>query len=312
MTQGPVQDDLAIVIVTYNSASEIRACLEAALDAGGQIIVVDNASQDGTVEAVRPYPVHLIANHENRGFAGAVNQAIRETKAAFVLLLNPDAVISSPIDDLQTLCRDPSTGAVAGLLTDSSGKPQIGFTVRRLPSPLSLSFETLGLNRLFPWNPVNWRFRCFDLVLDGILPLAVDQPAGAFLMFRRATWETLGGFDEQFYPLWFEDVDFCARLKQRNLGIFMVPKVIAKHTGSHSISNMPREIRAKYWYVNLLRYASKHFSTPSRKLVSVSVLLGALLRYLGNLLSHQNESARRTIWKDVSQMAVRSFSGEPI
>ncbi len=312
MTQDLVRNDLVIVIVTYNSATEICTCLEAALQVGAEIIVVDNASQDGTVDTVRPYPVHLIANHENQGFSGAVNQAIRQTQAEFVLLLNPDAVISSPLDVLLDLCRNPETGAAAGVLTDLSGQPQIGFSVRRLPSPLSLGFESIGINRLFPRNPVNWRFRCFDLSLDGSRPLAVEQPAGAFLMFRRATWELLEGFDERFHPLWFEDVDFCARLKLRNLGIFLAPNVIAKHTGSHSILNMSREIRAKYWYGNLLRYASKHFSARGRKLVSVSVFLGAGLRYLGNLLSHQNESARRTIWKDVAQLAVRSFLGEPI
>ena len=286
--------------------------MDAAIATRAQIVVVDNASQDHTVAVVRAYPVRLIANSANLGFAGAVNQAIRQTEADFVLLLNPDALISSPLDPLQDLCREPSTGAVAGLLTDSSGSPQIGFTARRLPSPLSLSFETLGLNRLFPWNPINWRFRCFDLALNGNTPITVEQPAGAFLMFQKATWEILGGFDEQFHPLWFEDVDFCARLKQLNLGIFLVPNVVAKHTGSHSILNMPREIRAKYWYGNLLRYASKHFSARGRRLVSFSVLLGAGMRYLGNLLSHQNELARRTIWRDVARLAVRSFLGEPI
>ena len=317
MTQGQPVNDTAIVIVTYNSALEIGQCLEAAIPTGARILVIDNASQDHTVSVVGKYPVQLIANESNRGFAGAVNQGVRESEADYVLLLNPDAVLRGGIERLRTLCMEPSVGAAAGLLVGGDGKPQAGFTVRKLPTPVSLSFEVLGLNRVFPRNPVNWRFRCFNLRLDGKEPISVEQPAGALLMFRRADWETIGGFDERFHPLWFEDVDFCARLKHHGRVILLAPEVLARHTGSHSILNMAREIRHYYWYGNLLRYASKHFSPLNRKLVCASVIAGAGIRYFGDVLNGHNtgkQSGNRQtgVWKQVARLAVRSFSGEPI
>ncbi len=81
----------------------------------------------------------------------------------------------------------------------------------------------LGINRLWPRNPVNWRFRCYDVDLQSMKPVEIEQPAGAFMMIRRDAWERVGGFDESFYPLWFEDVDFCCRLKLAGLRLFHVP-----------------------------------------------------------------------------------------
>jgi GT2 family glycosyltransferase len=85
--------DIGIIIVTYNSAGEIGACLDAALASGAETVVVDNASQDGTIAEVARRGVRLIANSENRGFAGAVNQGFAALNSPYVLLLNPDAVI---------------------------------------------------------------------------------------------------------------------------------------------------------------------------------------------------------------------------
>ena len=241
-----------------------------------------------------------------------VNQGVTASSADFILLLNPDAILSSGIEDLRRLCNQPGVAAAVGLLTDESGLPQIGFTVRRLPTPIALSFEVLGLNRLFPHNPVNWRFRCFDQSLSGEAPKPVEQPAGALFMFRREDWLALGGFDEQFHPLWFEDVDFCARLKLRGRKILLASNVTAKHSGSHSILNMAREIRHLYWYGNLLRYASKHFSPLGRKLVCASVVAGAGLRYFGDVLSGHKQDGQTGVWKEVARLAVRCFSGAPI
>jgi N-acetylglucosaminyl-diphospho-decaprenol L-rhamnosyltransferase len=86
-----------------------------------------------------------------------------------------------------------------------------------------------------------------------------EQPPGAFLMFRREVWQRLGGFDTQFYPLWFEDVDFCKRARDLGLKIRYVPRVTARHQGGHSIAGLDWECREVYWYVSLLKYASKHF-----------------------------------------------------
>jgi len=311
MTHDGCLKDTAIVIVTYDSAHEIGGCLEAALRTGAEILVIDNGSRDGTADVVRRFPVRLIENRENRGFAGAVNQGVKATTADYILLLNPDAVLLTGIGPLREACAQPGMGAAAGLLTDSAGIPQAGFTVRRLPTPVALSLEVLGLNRLFPSNPVNWRFRCLDCNLSGTAPVRVEQPAGALFLFRRECWEVLGGFDERFHPLWFEDVDFCARLRLSGKGVLLVPEVVAEHAGAHSILNMALEIRHLNWYGNLLRYAAKHFARSGRNLVCLSVFFGAILRLLGTFLGMNQGIRGGSVWVAVARLAARCFFGRP-
>ncbi len=136
--------------------------------------------------------------------------------------------------------------------------------------------EVLGINRLVPVNPVNRSYRCLDLDLSR--PAEAEQPPGAFLMFRREVWQRLGGFDTQFYPLWFEDVDFCKRASDLGLKIQYVPQVTAFHQGGHSIAGLEWGCREVYWYVSLLRYASKHFRPRDFRWVSAAVVLGSLFR----------------------------------
>jgi hypothetical protein len=209
--------DVGIVIVTYNSTPYIGSCLDAALATGAELVVVDNASEDGTVAEVERRTVRLITNQSNAGFAAAVNQGIRALRAPLLLLLNPDAIIQSGLEHLRDACDDPQTAAAGGTLVNSLGERQVGFMVRRFPSAAALCMESLLLNRLWPRNPVNWHYRCLDL--DYSVPTEVEQPAGAFLMIRRDAWERLDGFDESFYPLWFEDVDFLKRAKENGYRI---------------------------------------------------------------------------------------------
>ncbi|MDQ6705828.1 MAG: glycosyltransferase family 2 protein, partial [Acidobacteriota bacterium] len=214
-------DRVGIVIVTFDSQADIGACLDSVEPARAEIVVVDNASRDGTRDEVLRRQVRLIANKSNRGFAAAVNQGIENLTAPFILLLNPDAVLLAGLDHLRTACELPKIGAAGGRLVNPDGSPQTGFMVRRLPTPAALCFEALLINRLWPRNPVNWRYRCFNLNPEE--PAEVEQPAGAFLMIRRDVWRELGGFDEDFSPLWFEDVDFCKRARNAVYGIRYVP-----------------------------------------------------------------------------------------
>src|SRR5712692_10276389 len=225
--------DVGIVIVTHNSGEEIGACLDAAMRTGAEIVVVDNASDDGSASQVTKRGLRLITNVSNRGFAGGVNQGVQALATPFILLLNPDAVIQMGIDVLRETCSAPQVAAVGGMLVDERGQPQVGFMLRRFPTAAALCFEALLINRLWPRNKVNWQYRCLDL--DHTAPSEVEQPAGAFLMFRRSAWEAVGGLDESFHPLWFEDVDFLKRIKDRGYRIYYEPKAVAKHTGGHSI-----------------------------------------------------------------------------
>ena len=268
--------DIGIVVVTYNSAEHIGSCLDAALPTGAEVVVVDNASSDGTCDLVRRRPVRLVANADNRGFAAAVNQGVTALSTPFILLLNPDARIRAGLDKLRAACELPHSAGAGGTLVDGTGRPQVGFMVRRFPTVLPLVLEVLLLNRIFPGNPVNRRYRCLDL--DYSRQIEVEQPAGAFLMVRRDVWQKLGGLDERFAPLWFEDVDFCCRTAKSGYRMFFVPEAVAEHTGGHSIPKISVEMRPLYWYRNLIEYSIKHFPPAHAKLVALAVLAGAALR----------------------------------
>ncbi|HUA61278.1 MAG TPA: glycosyltransferase family 2 protein [Verrucomicrobiae bacterium] len=273
--------DCGIVIVTFNSQSEIGPCLEAALTSGARIVVVDNASADGTLAEMEragaaERGVKIIANPVNRGFAAAVNQGFAVLDTPYVLLLNPDAVLQSSLESLRECCDLPASAGAGGRLVDTRGDPQTGFMVRQLPTPGTLILEALVLNRLFPGNRINRRYR--GLGLDYSNRLEVEQPAGAFLMVRRDVWEELCGFDENYFPLWFEDVDFCRRAKDRGYRLFYTPRAVAKHTGGHSIPRIGLEMRRFYWYRSLLKYSSRHFSPLAFRSVSLAVVTGSIIR----------------------------------
>jgi GT2 family glycosyltransferase len=296
--------EIGIVIVTYNSRAEIGACLEAAIGAGAEVVVVDNASSDGTVEEVRRHGVSLLANSENRGFAAAVNQGFAALTTPFVLLLNPDARIKGGLDPMVAACRLPGAAGAGGKLLDSEGNPQVGFMFRQLPGPSVLILEILLLNRIWPSNPVNRRYR--GLQVNYNMPIPVEQPAGAFLMVRRAVWQELGGFDEGFFPLWFEDVDFCRRAIDRGYQFFYVPETIAEHRGGHSISQLSVEKRRVYWYGSLLRYSAKHFRPPAFRAVCLATVAGSLLRCLGETVLQGSFKPLAAYWK-VVRHASRCF-----
>jgi N-acetylglucosaminyl-diphospho-decaprenol L-rhamnosyltransferase len=268
--------DVGIVIVTCNSGEHIGACLAAASRTGAEIVVVDNASTDRTLSEAEQPGVRVIANSENRGFAAAVNQGIRAVATPYVLLLNPDAVLETGLEALRACCERPDAAGAGGLLLDERGAPQRGFMVRRFPTPWALAFEVLLLNRVWPRNPLNWHYRCLDL--DFTKEQEVDQPAGAFLMIRRDVWTRVGGFDEGFHPLWFEDVDFALRARAVGFRMFFTPGAVAKHTGGHSISNMPVEIRAVYWYGSFLRYSARHFRPWTTRMLCLAVIAGSIAR----------------------------------
>jgi N-acetylglucosaminyl-diphospho-decaprenol L-rhamnosyltransferase len=292
-----------VVIVTYNSAGMIERCLKSCGDL--PVVVVDNASKDATCDLVRRHSfATLIANPGNYGFAGAANQGVTALDTTLVLLLNPDVELKTPIDELEAACLEAGTGSAAGQLTDEQGQPQRGFTLRRFPKASTLIFEVLGLNRLVWVNPLNRSYRCLDVDLS--TRGEVEQPPGAFLMFRREVWQRLGGFDTQFYPVWFEDVDFCKRLRDLGLKIQYVPRVTAVHQGGHSIAGLGWECREVYWYVSLLRYASKHFRPHAFRWVSAAVVLGSLFRTAIGVMTRRSFRPI-TIYARIGRLAGRSL-----
>jgi N-acetylglucosaminyl-diphospho-decaprenol L-rhamnosyltransferase len=266
--------------VTYNSEDVLEACLEALPEL--DIVVVDNASTDSTVQ--RAAGVRVIANPTNLGFAAAVNQGFQATTADLVLIMNPDVRVTASLDPLAAACR--KHGVAGGRLTDRDGRTQQGFTIRRFPTPAVLALELLGVNRLWSANPWNLQYRYLDRDLSQ--PGPADQPAGAFLMVRRDVWKSLRGLDETFWPIWFEDVDFCRRAALAGFPAQYVPESTAVHLGGHSIQKIDHASRQLYWYDSLLRYAGKHFRPAGYRVLCLAGVFGVSLRTVAAVIQERS------------------------
>ncbi len=270
----------SVVIVTHNSAACIERCLQALAPAQGwRIVVVDNASADATLEkAQQTAPnVCVVRNGENRGFAGAVNQGIKIAEGDTIVILNADAIpVGDALDRLRRSLAADGVGVAGGSLRRSDGNVEKGFTVRRFPTLGSVLAEVLLLNRVWPNNPWNRRYRCLDLDYSRLQD--VEQPAGACLAIRRQAWEDVGGFDQGFYPVWFEDVDFCRRVRNAGWRILYCPDAKFAHAGGHSVSQLSFGDRQSFWYRNLLRYFAKHHSGREVQILRWSILAGLLMR----------------------------------
>ena len=304
---------VAAVFVTHNSAAAIAACL-AHLKGPDEIVVVDNASSDHTLGAVRHAAAQaaLIANGRNRGFAAAVNQGVNACRSELILLINPDAVPTGPITSsgpLAQRARQSEIGVVGGKLIGVDGCVQAGFTVRAFPTRLVLALEALGMNRIWPSNGANRRYRMGDFNYN--LSQECEQPAGAFMMFRRSLFDELGGFDERFYPVWFEDVDFCLRAIKAGYRNWYEPGSAAIHEGGHSVNRVTLPERQKYWYGSLLIFAKKHFDPYSAGCIQASSAIGLALRGIASSFSARRRPERQAYFQAMRMILTGSIANSP-
>jgi len=286
-----------VIIVSYNSAQHIESCLQAIADEDSwDILLVDNSSRDDSVQrARRALPrLQVIANTANRGFAGALNQAAAIAQGEIFLVLNPDAVATpGALAKLAETLRQNSVGAVGGLLVKEGNGPEEGFTVRRFPTLGSMLAELLLVNRIWPSNPWNRRYRCLNLDYSKLQE--VEQPAGACLAVNRRIWDRLCGFDDRFFPVWFEDVDFCRRLHELGQKILYCPDAVFRHSGAHSVSRLPFKERQSFWYGNMLRYFRKHHAGWEVAIVRIGIVAGMTLRCALSLFGQRPTG--RPLWE---------------
>jgi GT2 family glycosyltransferase len=281
---------LSICIVNWNTRELLRACLHSLYryppDEPFEVIVVDNASTDGSAEMVRQaFPqVILIANSENRGYAHGNNQAIQRARGEFILLLNPDTEVQAgtlqrAIDFLQA---HPEVGAIGAKQLFPDGRVQP--SVRGFPTPRNLLFEVLGLARLCPHSRLFAAYRMHWFTYDR--PMPVDQPMGTFLMVRRVVVEQVGLMDEAF-PLFFNDVDWCYRIWQAGWQIWFVPEVqIVHHGGASTRQVRPAALRESHRALE--RFYCKHYRarlpSPLYALIIGLIRLSGWVRLLLNQL----------------------------
>src|ERR1019366_7918770 len=228
----------SVIVVTYNSGAQIEACLRALSAQDCEIIVVDNASQDESVARVEALKgqvlLQLLTISRNIGFAGGVNQGVRAASGDVLLILNPDAVAEpGAIDAIVDCLATSGASAAGGALLESDGLPAKGFAFRRVPTLTSLLFEVLLVNQAWP---VNRHDRSLDADYSKQQP--IEQPAGACLAVTRKEWDSVQGMDPAFYPVWFEDVDFCKRLLDEGASIVYCPSARFHHSGADSVGQL--------------------------------------------------------------------------
>ncbi len=267
--------DLAIVIVNWNTRQLLAECLNSLYAhppaCPFEVWVVDNASTDGSVDMVRQaFPeVHLVANAENLGFARANNQGIAASTGEYVLLLNSDTV--TPPGALAALVgfleEHPEAGAAGPRLLRPDGTPQ-PFSFGGDPAPGYLLAR--GFNRL-----VRHRY-LHEWATDEIG--AYDWVSGACMLVRRKAIEQVGGLDEKIF-VYFEDADWCLRMRRAGWRVYYDPQVSVTHIGGQSVRQNPAAQNA---YQDSLRYFyGKHYGGVARALLGVGLLGYNVLRRIG-------------------------------
>jgi GT2 family glycosyltransferase len=262
------------VIVNWNSGAQLRQCLRSFAAAAGddvaaRVTVIDNASADGSCDALEaPVPLTVVRNSDNRGFGAACNQGAAGSDADFILFLNPDTrlmpgSLAGPVRYLQS-GENKTVGIVGIQLLDADGK--IARNTARAPTAWSMAANSIGLDRLMP----------------GIFPphfvtewahdetRAVDQVMGAFLLVRRTVFEALGGFDERFF-VYFEDLDFSMRARARGWSSVYLADAQAFHRGLGTTETAPAR-RTFYFCRSRILYARKHFSAAGAFAVTAATL----------------------------------------
>jgi GT2 family glycosyltransferase len=279
--------DLSIVIVSWNSEHFIAPCLRSILEGSAglatEVILVDNASSDRTVAAVRSvsHDIVLIANRVNRGFAAGTNQGISRAEGRFVLLLNPDVVIlDGALEKMVGFLADrPDAGALGPQLLNPDGSVQP--SCREFIGYEALLWEVLGLSRLFSWHPRfgRWRMGHFD----HRSLREVDQPMASCLLVRREVIAQVGLMDERF-PMFLNDVDWCYRIKAAGWKILFYPEAQVLHHLGQSTRLVKRQmIRSAHQslYHFFCKYRRGRLDRLLRPLLWVGLLLTAVLRAAG-------------------------------
>lgn len=301
-----------VVVVTRNTRELTLRCARSVLgaDRAGEAriscTVVDNASSDGTAEALATElpAVRVLRNVRNLGYGAACNQGLRDGEGELVLILNSDVFArSGAIGRLADyLAASPSHVAAGGRLVDpGSERVQVGHNVRMFPRLAPQAAQMLGLERHWPSNPVSRHYLGYEL--DYGRTQDVEQPAGSCLACRRSAFEAVGGFDEGFY-YWYEDVDLVRRL--RELGrIAYVHDATFEHVGGATFAQWDRPEAMLSWYPGLLRYFERH--RPRREQLALRGLTAALA-LVRAVLNLPRRRARARACLQVARLAVRPRS----
>ena len=284
------------VVVTWNSRETALRCLEhlAAVPVKG-IFLVDNASADGTADAVRSgHPgVELVALEKEHGLAAAYNRGAARGSAPLVLFLNDDVFVDDQAVRALVAALEGRRSAVAaaGRLVDpEDGSTQTEYLPQPFPTLASLAAMLAGRKRA-------------SAEPNDVEPVVVDQPPGACLLVRRVPFDDAGRWDEDF-EFWFEDVDLARRLKARG-EVLYVPAARVAHAGGQSARRLSRAQVVSRHYRGALLYAYKHFPASKR------TAAGLLYAVTGAVRLISRDPVARRAYRTVLRNGLRVAANRP-
>ena len=306
--------DVSVLVISFNTRELTLACLRSLVDQTKrttlEVIVVDNASDDGSAAAIaEQFPgIRLVRLQANVGFAAANNLAARDARGEFLLLLNPDTVVlQGAVDKLVEFARSRTEAQIVGGRTVfADGRLNAGSCWRR-PTPWSVACIGLGLTSIFPNSWIFARESYGAWQRDSVRE--VDIVSGCFLLIRRAVWEELGGFDPAFF-MYGEDADLCLRARKLGYRCLITPDAQIVHYGGASekvrADKMVRLFAAK------VQLFHRHWR-PALVPVGISMLTlwpltrVMLLAVLRQILPGRDQSFR--VWRDVWRRRREFYSG---
>jgi N-acetylglucosaminyl-diphospho-decaprenol L-rhamnosyltransferase len=272
---APATPAIAVVLVTYESAEDLPACLRSLPEAAAphelEIVVVDNASRDDSAGVARSLGVKVVENQRNLGYSAAINRGAGETVAPWLLIANPDTRMQpgSLAQLLATAQSEPGVGCIGPRLRNLDGSDYP--TGRRFPSLLVGGLHAL-LGTVWPGNPATRRYHLTDL--DRSRPARVDWVSGACMLLRRSALDEVGGFDIAYF-MYFEDMDLCLRMSRVGWRVVFEPRAVVEHVGGGSTRSAPFR-KVLDHHRSTLRFYHRRYARDPR-IVLVPLVAAALV-----------------------------------
>ncbi len=286
--EGLAHNEVSVIVVNHNAGTLLGACVDRALKQAMEVIVVDNASSDGSVRAIEASSakntrLKLILNRQNVGFSVACNMGAEVASGRFLLFLNPDCMIDP--DALGKMVRamlvDKRAGMVGGFLANPDGSEQAGGR-RAVPTPWRSFVRAFGLSRFRArWPRL---FSSYDLCVQPLpsAPIEVEAVSGACMLVRREALDDVGKLDEGYF-LHCEDLDWCMRFRQNNWKVYFVPDAKAVHHLGGCSRQRPIFVE---WHKHrgMVRFYRKFFSHQYPGPLLVAVVVAVWARFAGKVI----------------------------
>ena len=290
---------LSVVIVNYKVKYFLEQCLTSALIAAKkvetEIIVVDNASHDGSIEYLEPrFPsVTFIVSDKNLGFARANNLAIRESKGEYVLLLNPDTIVAEDTfaDFVEFMDKHPNAGGCGAYMLRCDGSFALE-SRRGLPTPFVSFCKMSGLTSLFPKSRIFGHY--YMRYLDESKASTIEVISGAYMFLRREALDKAGLLDEDFF-MYGEDIDLSYRLLKSGYKNYFIPSPILHYKGESTEKSSYRYVHTFYQAMHLFfKKHYSHYSFLASIPVSIAIWGRAILAFIGNQFRHRKSIVNST------------------